>query len=85
VFNYPPFISEELRNLVVLTNDNNKLENKINRIMKCIGVEKDNEEEQGSEEEHDVGLKQQMDKHAQDMNKLNQQMEKIMELLLKRN
>ncbi|CAB4411305.1 unnamed protein product [Rhizophagus irregularis] len=82
-FNYPPFISEKLRNLVVLTDDNNKLENQkeeLKRIMKYIGVEKDNEEEQDSEEEH-VGLKQQMDKLALQMDKLNQQME----LLLKRN
>ncbi|RGB27721.1 hypothetical protein C1646_768761 [Rhizophagus diaphanus] len=32
VFNYPPLISEKLRNLVVLTDDNNKLENKIDKL-----------------------------------------------------
>ncbi|RGB35518.1 hypothetical protein C1646_667677 [Rhizophagus diaphanus] len=52
VFNYPPIISEKLRKLVVLTDDDNKLEKKIDqltrqndelkqqnkRIMKFIGV-----------------------------------------------
>ncbi|CAG8447076.1 4523_t:CDS:2 [Rhizophagus irregularis] len=136
VFNYPPIISEKLRKLVVLTNEeeqNNKLEKQIEqtkdeftkqnvelkqhikeeltkqnvelkqqmeRIMKYIGIEQDNEneeeqdnKEQDNKEEQDneleqieqtkeelprqnVSLKQQMDK-------LSQQMENIMELLKK--
>ncbi|GBB94860.1 hypothetical protein RclHR1_02430001 [Rhizophagus clarus] len=60
VFNYPPFISEKLRELVVLTDDNNKLEKKIDqlkqqmdRIMKYIGIEQDNKKGNGNEEEQE--------------------------------
>ncbi|CAB4411304.1 unnamed protein product [Rhizophagus irregularis] len=92
VFNYPPLISEELRNLVVLTDDNNKLENKIDQtkeelkqqmefIMKNIGVEKDNEEEQDSEEqEQENKLEKQMEQTKEELPKqhvgLKQQMDK---------
>ncbi|PKY40909.1 hypothetical protein RhiirA4_539200 [Rhizophagus irregularis] len=92
VFNYPPIISEELRNLVVLTDDNNKLENKIDQtkeelkqqmefIMKNIGVEKDNEEEQDSEEqEQENKLEKQMEQTKEELPKqhvgLKQQMDK---------
>ncbi|CAB4467765.1 unnamed protein product [Rhizophagus irregularis] len=92
VFNYPPLISEELRNLVVLADDNNKLENKIDQtkeelkqqmefIMKNIGVEKDNEEEQDSEEEEQENkLEKQMEQTKEELPKqhvgLKQQMDK---------
>ncbi|UZO21537.1 uncharacterized protein OCT59_013927 [Rhizophagus irregularis] len=92
VFNYPPLISEELRNLVVLADDNNKLENKIDQtkeelkqqmefIMKNIGVEKDNEEEQDSEEkEQENKLEKQMEQTKEELPKqhvgLKQQMDK---------
>ncbi|CAB5362915.1 unnamed protein product [Rhizophagus irregularis] len=55
VFNYPPFISEKLRNLVVLTNDNNKLvENKIDQTKEELKQQMDK-------------LTQQMDKLNQQM------------------
>ncbi|PKY37492.1 hypothetical protein RhiirA4_450354 [Rhizophagus irregularis] len=138
VFIYPPIISEKLRKLVVLTNEeeqNNKLEKQIEqtkdeftkqnielkqhikeeltkqnvelkqqmeRIMKYIGIEQDNEneeeqdnKEQDNKEEQDNELEQieqtkeellrQNFSLKQQMDKLSQQMENIMELLIKRN
>ncbi|CAB4444692.1 unnamed protein product [Rhizophagus irregularis] len=114
VFNYPPIISEKLRKLVVLTDDDNKLEKKIDqltrqnaelkqqnkRIMKFIGVEQDNKEEkdskkeqnsekkQDSEEEQDNKLIEQTKEELtlkEKMDKIEQKMEIIMELLSKLN
>ncbi|PKC01516.1 hypothetical protein RhiirA5_381672 [Rhizophagus irregularis] len=68
VFNYPPIISKKLKELVVLSDDdNNKLEKKIDQLTKqnvelkqqieCIinyiGVEQDNKEEKDNEEVQD--------------------------------
>ncbi|GBB89835.1 hypothetical protein RclHR1_16670003 [Rhizophagus clarus] len=63
VFNYPPIISEKLKELVVLTDDNKKQtkeeltqelkeqNNKLDRIIKYIGIEQDSEKEQDSKED----------------------------------
>jgi hypothetical protein len=100
-----------LRKLVVLTDDDNKLEKKIDqltkqnaelkqqnkRIMKFIGVEqeeKDSEKEQNSEKKQDSGEEQdnklikQTKKDLtlkEKMDKIEQKMEIIMELLSKLN
>ncbi|CAB5373319.1 unnamed protein product [Rhizophagus irregularis] len=83
VFNYPPIISEKLRNLVVLTDDNNKLEKKIDRIIKYIEIEQNNKLEKQIEQTKEE-LVQQNTELKQQMDKLKQQMENITELLLKR-
>ncbi|CAG8732641.1 20920_t:CDS:2 [Rhizophagus irregularis] len=83
VFNYPPIISEKLRNLVVFTDDNNKLEKKIDRIMKYIEIEQDNKLEKQIEQTKEE-LVQQNTELKQQMDKLKQQMENITKLLLKR-
>ncbi|CAB5206321.1 unnamed protein product [Rhizophagus irregularis] len=79
---FPDWI-EKLRNLVVLTDDNNKLEKKIDRIMKYIEIEQDNKLEKQIEQTKEE-LVQQNTELKQQMDKLKQQMENITELLLKR-
>ncbi|GBB88159.1 hypothetical protein RclHR1_01470007 [Rhizophagus clarus] len=100
VFNYPPFISEKLREIVVLTNGNKKQDNKNeqdNDKEQSNEEKQDNEEEQNNKLEkrieqtkeeltkQNVELKQQNDDLKQQMDKLKEQMESIMELLSKTN
>ncbi|CAB4380596.1 unnamed protein product [Rhizophagus irregularis] len=79
---FPDWI-EKLRNLVVLTDDNNKLEKKIDRIIKYIEIEQNNKLEKQIEQTKEE-LVQQNTELKQQMDKLKQQMENITELLLKR-
>ncbi|CAB5206323.1 unnamed protein product [Rhizophagus irregularis] len=69
--------------ILVLTDDNNKLEKKIDRIMKYIEIEQDNKLEKQIEQTKEE-LVQQNTELKQQMDKLKQQMENITELLLKR-
>ncbi|GBB96602.1 hypothetical protein RclHR1_27960001, partial [Rhizophagus clarus] len=81
VFNYPPFISKELRDIVVLTNDNEKqkkeelvqeLKEKINELKKQNNkLEKQIEQTKEELTKQNVELKQQME----------QQMERIMKYI----
>ncbi|PKY38559.1 hypothetical protein RhiirA4_451568 [Rhizophagus irregularis] len=92
VFNYPPFVSEKLRKLVVLTNDNkkqtkeeltqelkeqnNKLEKKIDRIIKYIGIEQDSEEDK--KKKQDNKLEKQIKQTKEELTReLKEKMDKV--------
>jgi hypothetical protein len=64
VFNYPPIISGRLRELVVLTDDNNKLEKKIDQTKKELTKQNDELKQHIKEEltKQNVELKQQMER-----------------------
>ncbi|CAB4407987.1 unnamed protein product [Rhizophagus irregularis] len=92
VFNYPPFVSEKLRKIVVLTNDNkkqtkeeltqelkeqnNKLEKKIDRIIKYIGIEQDSEEDK--KKKQDNKLEKQIKQTKEELTReLKEKMDKV--------